>query len=305
MANQLKHREDFYVERIVIVGVGLIGGSLARVLKSQRVVGEVIGVGRTPEALQHAVDLGVIDRFEITIGACVDGADVVVIATPLGAMPGLFAEMASRLSAHTVVTDVGSVKRAPVEAARATLGNRFTRYVPAHPVAGTEQSGVAASFKELFEGHKVILTPLVDTDPDAIRIVTDLWTIAGAKTITMTVSEHDRILATTSHLPHMLAYALVEFVAGQQAAEQHFNLAAGGFYDFTRIASSDPVMWRDICLSNSDELTAKLREFSRHLDRLTNSIERADGQQLHGVFDNARRMRAAALESSCLTVTKK
>jgi len=286
---------DWNVERIAIVGVGLIGGSLARALKAACAVTEVIGIGRNEPNLRRAVELGVIDRFATDVEAGVDGADIVVIATPVGAMQELCGRIAPVLGRDSVVTDVGSVKRAPVEAARAAFGDNFTRFVPGHPVAGTEKSGVEASFAELYRQRTVILTPDPETDPAAVQRITDMWYTTGARVTTMTFGDHDRILATTSHLPHMLAFALVDFVASSNDADAHFELAAGGFYDFTRIASSDPVMWRDISLANADELGAKLRQFADHLQKVTRAVEDGDGAWLQRAFGNARRARTDAL----------
>ena len=286
---------DWKVGRIAIVGVGLIGGSLARALKAADAVAEVVGISRNELNLQRAHELGVIDRFATDIETGVDGADIVVIATPVGTMRELCARIGPVLGSDSVVTDVGSVKRAPAEAARAALGDNFARFVPGHPVAGTEKSGVEASFAELYRQRTVILTPESETDPAAVRLITDMWYVTGARVTTMSIGEHDRILATTSHLPHMLAFALVDFVAGSKDADAHFELAAGGFYDFTRIASSDPVMWRDISLANADELGAKLRQFADHLQQVTRAVEGGDGEWLQRAFGNARRARSDAL----------
>jgi len=276
-------------ERIAIVGVGLIGGSFALALKAAGHAGEIVGVGRDAERMAEALELGVVDRVETDAVAGVAGCDVVLLAVPMGAMQAVLAAIAPGLGPRTVVTDAGSVKGSVVRDARAALGT-LVRFVPGHPIAGTEHSGVGAAFAELYRGRRVILTPTDDTDTDAADLVTSLWEKTGARVERLGVDEHDELLAATSHLPHMLAFGLVDALARDGDAERVFRYAAGGFRDFTRIASSDPVMWRDICLSNRGALLSALRAYRDDLDALTAEVEEADAD---GLLQRFRRAKAA------------
>lgn len=280
--------------RIAIVGVGLIGGSLARALKAAGVVQEIVGVSRTRSSLDQALELGVIDRGEMRVSD-VGPVDVVVIATPVRVMPDIMRDLAPYLSEETIVTDAGSVKRYVCEAAARHLGPANARFVPGHPIAGTEHSGVAASFPSLFEKRTVILTPGDDVSPQAVETVSALWRLAGAEVTTMDASRHDALLAATSHLPHMVAYALVNCLAGHPQHEDLFRLAAAGFYDFTRIASSDPVMWRDIALTNAGPLIDSLKDFRTGLDALIQALETGDEEALHRTFFDAKQARDLGL----------
>lgn len=279
------------VARLCVIGVGLIGGSLARALRQAGHVGEVVGCGRGTDNLKRAMELGVIDRYETDPAKAVLGADMVVIAIPLSMMRAVMRSIAPRLAAHAVLTDAGSAKASVVEAARETLGARLADFVPGHPISGTEKSGVDASFPELYHGRKVILTPLEETDPGAVKRVAALWQAAGASVSEMGVHHHDEVLAATSHLPHVLAYALVDTLAHWDDRDEIFAYAAGGFRDFTRIASSDPEMWRDICLANSDALVRALERYTVDLSRLAEALRNHDGERLQAVFDNARKAR--------------
>ena len=279
------------IERLAIIGVGLIGGSLARALRAQGGVGEIVGYGRTLENLREAVRLGVIDGAENSPGAAVRGADMVVVAVPIGSMRPVLEEIRDALSPSAVVTDVGSVKAPVVADARAALGARFRDFVPGHPIAGTERSGVAASFAELFARRRVILTPDADTDLGAVAQVRAMWTTAGADVRTMTAAEHDHILAASSHLPHALAYALVDMFVRLDEHRAIFDCAGGGFRDFTRIAASDPTLWRDIFLANRGELLALLRQYQDDLQTLAHAIEKSDGQWLWDMCARAKRAR--------------
>lgn len=280
--------------RIAIVGVGLIGGSLARALKAAGVVQEVVGVSRTQASLDQALALGVIDRGETRVSN-LGTVDVVVIATPVRVMPDIMRELAPQLSEGTIVTDAGSVKRYVCEAAARHLGSANARFVPGHPIAGTEHSGVAASFATLFEKRTVILTPGDDVSPDAVETVSTLWRLAGAEVTTMDARQHDQLLAATSHLPHMVAYALVHCLAEHPQHEALFRLAAGGFYDFTRIASSDPVMWRDIALTNTGPLIDSMKDFRAGLDALIRALETGDEEALYRTFFDAKQARDLGL----------
>ncbi len=228
------------IERLAIVGVGLIGGSLARALREAGAVGEVVGCGRALPNLQRAVELGVIDRFDQDPAAAVAGADMVFLAVPLGAMRGVFEAIKDRLRPDAIVTDGGSVKGSVVADALAAFGRIPPRLVPGHPIAGTERSGVDASFATLYRDRRVILTPVEETDPESVARVQWMWRTCGADVTCMSVVHHDEILAATSHLPHMLAFGLVDSLARMDETEEIFRYAAGGFRDFTRIASFEP-----------------------------------------------------------------
>lgn len=278
------------INKLCIVGVGLIGGSLARALRAGGHVREIVGFSRRLANLQQAADLGVIDYAEVSLAAAVRGADVVVLALPVGAMKDVFAELA-RLRFDGTVTDVGSTKGNVIAAARAALGGGFARFVPGHPLAGTEQSGVQASQPDLFRGRRVILTPEKETDPAALARVRALWVAAGAEVSEMPAGEHDRVLAASSHLPHLLAYALMDTIVRRDDHRVVFAAAAGGFRDVTRIAASDPAMWRDICLANRDELLAVLKTYRDDLGAFIEALERGDDAWLEQTFARARRAR--------------
>lgn len=279
------------ISRLCIVGVGLIGGSLARALKAASAVGEVIGHGRDAAQLQLALELGVIDRAETDLAAALHGADVVVLAVPVGAMEGVLHAMAPHLGVDTIVTDVGSTKGSVVAAVKRVFGSVPARFVPGHPIAGTERSGVAASFAELYHKRRVILTPLAHTDAAAVAVVRAMWQAAGAEVVAMEVQHHDEVLAATSHLPHVLAYTLVDTLARMEEHTEIFRFAAGGFRDFTRIASSDPRMWHDICLANRDAILKVLDRYASDLAAVRGAIERGDGAALLHTFGRAKKAR--------------
>ncbi len=279
------------IAKLVVIGVGLIGGSLACALRKAGVVNEVVGIGRGVANLEQAVKLGVIDRYSHDAAHEVAAADIVVIGATLGSTADIFASIAAALGAHTVVTDVGSTKANVVAAARATLGENFSRFVPAHPIAGTEHSGAQAAFAELYVGHRVILTPVEDTDALALARVQGMWEAAGARVTCMSVADHDRVLAATSHLPHMLAFTLVDMLAAADDADDIFTFAAGGFRDFTRIASSNPEMWRDIALANRDALLDICMAYGERLEGLTQALRARDGRSLELSFKRAKEAR--------------
>lgn len=279
------------IQQLTIVGVGLIGGSLARALKQSGFCAEVVGCSRDAKHLQKAVDLGVIDRFSTDIGKAVAGADVVLLAVPLGAMQSCFSAMVGHLKPDVVVTDAGSSKASVVAAAKTAFGDFPPGFVPGHPIAGTEQSGVDASFAELYQGRRVILTPLPSSSSEAVNKVRAMWEQAGATVDEMGVEHHDEVLAATSHLPHMLAYSLVDTLVGMDESEEIFRFAAGGFRDFTRIASSDPVVWRDICVSNQTALLGVLERYLADLERLTELVRQGDAEALGDVFKRAKSAR--------------
>ena len=279
------------VRRLAVVGVGLIGGSLARALREAGEVGEVVGCGRGRENLERGVALGVIDRWTHSVAEAVDSADLVFVAVPLGAMHGAFAAMRDHLAPDAVVTDGGSAKASVVADARAALGARIASFVPGHPIAGTERTGVEASFATLYRNRRVILTPLPETAPAATQRVEAMWRACGAEVTAMSVEHHDEVLAATSHLPHMLAFGLVDALARLKENDEIFRYAAGGFRDFTRIASSSPVMWRDICVANRDALSRMLERFAEEMNDLADTIRRGDGDHLLEIFGRAKAAR--------------
>jgi prephenate dehydrogenase len=279
------------IRRLAIIGVGLIGGSLARALRAAGEVGEVVGCGRGRPNLERALELGVIDRFTHDVGEAVTGADMVFLAVPLGAMGDTFAAMRGHLDADAVITDGGSAKASVVAACRQGLGELPTGFVPGHPIAGTENSGVEASFAELYNNRRIILTPLETTSSEALDKVARMWRLCGADVTEMSVAHHDEVLAATSHLPHMLAFSLVDTLARMKENDEIFRYAAGGFRDFTRIASSNPVMWRDICVANRDAIGEVMDRYIQEMSELSETIKRGDGEQLLEVFSRAKAAR--------------
>lgn len=284
--------EKFHINHLAVIGVGLIGGSLIRALRRAGCVGHVSGYARTRASLDSALSLGVIDEASNDVAATVRNADIVVVATPLETSAEIFAAMRDALKPEAIVTDAGSVKGSVIQAAREMLTpKQFSRFVPGHPVAGTEKSGVEASFAELFDAHRVILTPVDATDKDALKQIELMWQRAGAEIIHLPAQQHDAILAATSHLPHMLAYALVDCLAGMNEHEDIFRFAAGGFADFSRIASSSPRMWHDICFANRDELLAVMERFQIQLQALTEAIRDDDRAAVIEMFTRAKTAR--------------
>ncbi|HEY5701155.1 MAG TPA: prephenate dehydrogenase/arogenate dehydrogenase family protein [Gammaproteobacteria bacterium] len=279
------------IDRLCIIGVGLIGGSLARDLRAQGLCKEVVGCSRHAENLQRAKSLGVIDRFETDASVAVSGADMVVVAAPLGAMSQVFAAMRDAIDENAVVTDVGSAKVSVLRAAEQAFGSVPDCLVPGHPIAGTENSGVEASFEGLFRDRRVILTPVAHTRAEATARVTAMWQATGAQVIEMDATHHDEVLAATSHMPHMLAYTLVDVLGRMEERVEIFRYAAGGFRDFTRIASSDPQMWHDICIANRDALVHALEHFSGDLNEAIKAIRRGDGEAIKALFVRAKALR--------------
>lgn len=279
------------INKLCIIGVGLIGGSLARALKKAGVVGEVVGSGRDVAHLEKAKSLGVIDDYVTDISLAVEGCDMVVVAVPLGAMQSVFEKIAPVITKDMIITDVGSAKGSVIKAAQAAFKDIPETLILGHPIAGTEKSGVEASFAELYENRRIILTPLETSSSDAISKVRSMWQACGADVVETTIEHHDEVLAATSHLPHMLAFSLVDTLAKMDAKNEIFDFAAGGFRDFTRIASSDPDMWRDICLANSDALVLMIKKFSDDLQLLSKAIENNDSAYLKETFSRAKKAR--------------
>ncbi|WP_236173041.1 bifunctional prephenate dehydrogenase/3-phosphoshikimate 1-carboxyvinyltransferase [Pseudomonas pseudonitroreducens] len=276
------------LRRLVVVGLGLIGGSFAKGIREKGLFEEVVGVDRDPQTRRLAVELGVVDRCEESLAAGCREADVIQLAVPILAMEKVLGELATLDIGNAILTDVGSAKGNVVRAAKAVFGGMPVRFIPGHPIAGSEQSGVEAANAKLFRRHKVILTPLDNADADAIQCVEALWRELGADVEQMAVEHHDEVLAATSHLPHLLAFTLVDSLAKRSENLEIFRYAAGGFRDFTRIAGSDPVMWHDIFLANREAVLRILDVFRDDLDDLREAVDHGDGQQLMGVFTRAR-----------------
>lgn len=279
--------------RLAVIGLGLIGGSLARAVRQGPAAPWVIGFTLDPLEAAEAEGLGVVDATRRSAAEAVEGAALVVVAVPPAAMAEVFRAIAPALGPATVVTDVGSVKASVVAAARAELGQHWPRFVPGHPLAGAEKSGVAAGHAGLFQGQRVLLTPLPETDPAAVATVTRLWQECGAVVETLGVAVHDEVLALTSHLPHVLAYALVHEVRNYAGPVDPFRYTGGGFRDFTRIAASDPALWSDIAMANRPALLAALAGYRAALDRLTVALSAADESGLRSYFGEAQAARLA------------
>jgi prephenate dehydrogenase len=278
-------------KKIVILGLGLIGGSLARALSEKQVPCEIVAVGRNEALLQRALQDGSITSYTVDAQIACQDADVVVIAVPVLSIADQLQQIAPVLPAHTIVTDVASVKQAVVDAVVSVFGKVPPTFIPGHPIAGSEQSSYMAARAELFHNRKVILTPLADSDPGALSLVRELWELCGAEVLQMSVSHHDEVLAATSHLPHLLAYALVDTLSQQGESEEIFRYAAGGFRDFTRIASSDPVMWRDIFLTNGAATVAILDKYVDDLQHLRKALLEQDAALLFATFQRAKQSR--------------
>ena len=294
MSGAVKNSPEF--GKLVVFGVGLIGGSFALGLKAAEQVEEVVGFGRSLSTLTQAQDLGIIDRVGANPGQEVADADLVMIATPVGQMPELMARIARYLGAQTLVTDGGSTKQDVVAAAREHLGDRLGQFVPAHPIAGAENSGAAAARADLYRDKKVVLTPLPENSVLNVARVRSAWEWCGAQVHELKAAEHDRVFAAVSHLPHLLSFTLVHELAMRENSDLYFSFAASGFRDFTRIAASHPEMWRDICLANRDALLEELDRYRVELDGLRDVLKRGDGTALEKTFDVARTARRAWAE---------
>jgi prephenate dehydrogenase len=278
--------------KIVVFGVGLIGGSFAMALRKSHAAASIVGFGRSAQPLAHAKQLGIIDRIGKDVAAEVADADLVLLATPVGQMPELMASIAPHLGADTLITDAGSTKSGMVREAYAQLGKKIPQFVPAHPIAGGEQSGVAAARTDLFQGKKVVLTPLPENSAESVARVRHAWELCGAVVKEMTPEQHDEVFAIVSHLPHLLSFALVHDIAGRDDRELLLSFAASGFRDFTRIAASSPEMWRDICLANRDALLKELETYIAELNRMSTAIAAGDAPELEQIFHAAREVRA-------------
>jgi prephenate dehydrogenase len=285
-------------DRLCIIGVGLIGGSVARAARSQGLAGRIVGYGREQELtnLETAKRLGVIDEYFLDIGPALGEADGVVIAVPVGAVESVFRRLKPYWSDGCVYSDVGSTKSNVIAAAERVFGAVPANLVPAHPIAGAENSGVEAALPDLFQRRRLIITPVPQTEPAALNKIQSFWERMGAQVSVMSADHHDAVLAATSHLPHLLAFALVDMLGRQDEQCEIFKYAAGGFRDFTRIASSDPTMWRDICAANKDQLIPLLHQLKTELDKIEYLLANNDGQRLFETFSYARNARQRFLD---------
>jgi cyclohexadieny/prephenate dehydrogenase len=287
-----------HFERVALIGIGLINSSLARVLRRDKLAGEIVACARRQETLDTATSLGLCDRATTDAADAVKGADLVVLGTPLSAYAGVAQAIAQALKPGAIVTDVGSVKQAVIRDVK-PLMPAGVHFVAGHPVAGTEHSGPASGFPELFHDRWCILTPLPDTDPGALERVTALWQAAGMKVLLMDAEHHDLVLAITSHLPHLIAYTIVGTATDLEDTlkSEVIKFSAGGFRDFTRIAASDPVMWRDVFLNNREAVLEMLQRFSEDLTALQRAIRWGEGQKLEDLFTRTRAIRRSIIEA--------
>jgi len=280
------------INKLVVIGVGLIGGSFALALKKAGMVNEVVGVGRSRKNLQVALKLGVIDKAETDAARAVADADLVLVGAPVGQMPGIFARIAPALPKHAVVTDADSTKQDVIAAARRHLGVHFSQFVPAHPIAGTEHSGAAAAFPELFRDRNLILLPQKETKAAAVRLVRAAWLACGARIVRLEAAEHDEIFGAVSHLPHVVAFALVNQLGQRRDAKRLLGFSGGGLRDTVRIAGSSPEMWRDICIANRAALVPLVDGYISELEAARAALAAGDGELLQQMFSAAQKARA-------------
>jgi prephenate dehydrogenase len=278
--------------KVVIFGVGLIGGSFALALRRANAVGEIVGFGRSTATLKQARQFGLIDRIGDDVAREVRDADLILLATPVAQMAEIFARIAPHLGANTLITDGGSTKADVVEAARQQLGAKIAQFIPAHPVAGAELSGPAAALAELYQGKKVVLTPLPENLPADIARVRAAWEACGALVSELTPERHDEVFAAVSHLPHLLAFTLVHDLAQRDDRDLLLSFAASGFRDFTRIAASSPEMWRDISLANRDALLGEVEQYAAELYKLHQALQQRDAAKLEEMFSLAQKVRS-------------
>jgi prephenate dehydrogenase len=286
-----------FLEKVAVFGVGLIGGSFALALRQAGVVGHIVGAGRRRSSLERAKELGIIDSIAETAAEAVSNASLVLIAAPVAQTGALLEAIGPHLSTDTVVTDAGSTKADVVAAARAALGQRVCQFVPGHPIAGRELTGPDAALATLFQGKKTVLTPLAENGAEHVARVADAWRNCGAVIHSLPPEEHDRVFASVSHLPHLLAYALVDDISQKPNADLLFQYAASGFRDFTRIAGSSPEMWRDITLANRTALLNELQSYQSQLERLHTLLQAGDGAAIEALYANAQRAREKWLRS--------
>ncbi|MGZ4959960.1 MAG: prephenate dehydrogenase [Methylomonas sp.] len=285
--------------RLCIIGVGLIGGSIARAARRQGLCNEIVAYGREKNLpnMKLALQLGVIDSYYTDIAKALAEADCVIIATPVGCMQAIFEQIKPYWNDLTIYSDAGSTKGNVVAAAQAVFGSVPGNFVPAHPIAGAERSGVDASTDDLFINRRLILTPLEDTNQQALEKIGQFWKRIGSSVSLMSVEHHDTVLAATSHLPHILAFALVGMLGRKDEQREIFKYAAGGFKDFSRIASSDPTMWQDICLANKQEIIPLIQQFQSELNKIEQLLANDDAEQLFETFTYARNARQRFLDT--------
>lgn len=279
--------------KVVIFGVGLIGGSFALALRKANAVQQVVGFGRSKRTLEQALEYGLIDRVGDDEAREVHDADLILLATPVAQMEDILRRIEPHLGSHTLVTDGGSTKGDVVAAARRQLGKKIAQFIPAHPIAGAEQSGPAAALAELYQGKKVVLTPLPENSPAAVARVRAAWQACGALVSELTPEQHDEVFAAVSHLPHLLAFTLVHDLAQRDNRDLLLSFAASGFRDFTRIAASSPEMWRDISLANRDALLREIEQYAAELYQLHQALEQRDAGKIEEMFSLARKVRSA------------
>ncbi len=286
---------EVLIPRLAIIGVGLIGGSLSLALKAAGAVGEVVGCGRGKPNLEKALELGVVDRYSRDPIEAVKDADIVFLATPVKTLATVTLELLPGLKPGAIITDGGSVKAAVAESIEPLMPEGI-HFVPGHPIAGTEKSGAEAAFPTLYQGKRCILTPTEHTDPQALAMVAKMWQLAGSDVVQMSLEKHDRVLAAISHLPHMVAYSLVNAVGSYDHYEENIlEYSAGGFRDFTRIASSDPTMWRDIAETNRDGLLEMMEQFETFFAELKADVAEGSGEKLFEFFLRSKELRDAIL----------
>lgn len=285
------------LEKVVIVGVGLIGGSFALGLKAAGAAKAIVGMGRSHDVAARALQLGLVDAVATSAQEAMRGADLVLIAAPVAQTGPILAQLLPYLEPQTIITDAGSTKCDVVAAARAVLGERIAQFVPGHPIAGRESNGPDAALAGLYRGKKTVLTPLPENAPQAVERVAAAWRTCGSIIHQLSAEEHDRVFAAVSHLPHLLAYALVDDIAAKPHADLLFQYAASGFRDFTRIAGSSPEMWRDISLANRDALLTELDAYLAQLTKLRATLAASDGAGLEAVYANAQRARREWIEA--------
>jgi len=279
------------IDKLVVCGVGLIGGSFALALRNKKKVRHVVGIGRSRESLERAKALDVIDEIALDWAQALDGADFVLLAMPVGQTDAVMEAMAPHLKMPTIVTDAGSTKRDVMASIYRRFDVHLSHVVPAHPIAGTEKSGVQAADATLFQGRRTVVTPLPENDPAIVERVREAWRACGASVVDMAPQDHDRVFAAVSHLPHLLAFGLVHELAGRANAELLFSHAASGFRDFTRIAASHPEMWRDICLANRQALLGELDQYLGELALIRSLLLSSNGSRLEQLFEEAREAR--------------
>ena len=277
------------INKITIIGVGLIGGSLAKAIKENNLAKVVFGFGRDLNRLEKAQKANVIDQFSTNLKDAINNSDIVIIATPVGSFKEILSEIKPFLTSKIVISDVGSTKTNIASIVSQTLGDYSNYFIPAHPIAGKEKSGFEASESNLFNNRKVIITPLETSNSDSINIIKEMWEGTGADVDFMSPESHDELLGMTSHLPHMLAFSLVNYLISKNPSASIY--AAGGFKDFSRIASGDAVMWRDICIQNKDQIISHIKGYQKTLNSLVDAIENENSDELDLLFTSAKKTR--------------